>query len=89
MSQQVISQTPNAQSTTQLNSPAVTTTHNTVVPTIDGWELYPEGIDNFNPFECDALEARNRLSDQANLIFSDNDVSIDVIDASGKSQFWL
>ena len=87
MTQQVISQTSTAQSTTQFNSPAVTTTHNATVPTVDGWELYPERVDNFNPFECDVSEARNRLSDQANLIFSSNDVLLDVIDASGKFSF--
>ena len=74
-----------AQNTPQLNGPAVITARQANPPTIDGWELYPEGIPSFNPFECDASEARNRLSDQASLIFSDNDVSIDVIDASGKS----
>ena len=84
MSQQVISQPPNAQSPTQLNTPAAPMTRTAIAPTIDGWELYPEGVDNFNPFECDASEARNRLIDQANLIFSDNDISIDVIDTSGK-----
>jgi hypothetical protein len=62
----------------------------TVVPVIqprqrttDGWATYPEGVDSFNPFQCDAEAVRQRLLDQERLIFSNSDVSIDITDASG------
>lgn len=90
MSQQVILPTPDAHTPTQLIGPTATTPGQACVSTTDGWELYPEGVNGFNPFECDASEARSRVRDQAGLIFSDNDISVDVIDASGKlhRSFW-
>ncbi|KAK3047706.1 hypothetical protein LTR09_010964 [Extremus antarcticus] len=56
---------------------------------MDGWRLYPEGVDSFNPFECDAAAARQYLIDHEKLIFSESDVSVNIIDASGKQEMSL
>lgn len=64
---------------------AATTDVPAIYPAIVGWQAYPEGSGSYNPFNCDATEARHRLNEQANLIFSDRDISVDIIDATGKS----
>ena len=89
MSQQGIAQTTNAQNTVQQQNVNLLTTQQTIAPTIDGWELYPEGLDAFNPFECDAFEARKRLSDQSISVFSDINIWVDFIDTSGRQSATL
>ena len=56
-----------------------------ICATITGWETYPEGISSLNPFDCDAADARRQLDEQANIIFSESDISVDIINATGKS----
>lgn len=54
-----------------------------VPPSINGWDLYPEGITSFDPFATDATKVRERLNKHAAATFSNKDVSVDFIDALG------